>query len=196
MVHDGPESKRSTDDSKGELMYRSDSNLNLDQKEIHDVLRNERRQNVLKQLKQNMGRLTVRTLAEALAEAETGESPPPRNIRRSVYNSLHQTHLPKMDDLDVVDYDRDRKVVSMRSNIRQVDVYMEAVTPYEVTWAEYYQFLMFLALLVVAIAELGAPLLSSVPSLVLCFVFMAILGLSTVYQLWSRRWLYLQQLFS
>lgn len=177
-------------------MYRSDSNLNLDQKEIHDVLRNERRQNALKQLQQNMGRLTVRTLAEAIAEAETGESPPPRNIRRSVYNSLHQTHLPKMDDLGVVDYDRDRKIVSMQSNARQVDVYMEAVTPYEITWAAYYRILMLLALLVIAIAEIGAPIVSSVPSLALCFVFLTILALSTIYQLWSRRWLYLQQLFS
>lgn len=178
------------------MAHRPESSLSLEQKEIHDVLRNERRQEVLKQLKENVGSITLRGLSEAIAESETGESPPPRKVRRSVYNSLHQTHLPKMDSLDVVDYDRDRKVVSMESNIRQVDVYMEAVTPYEITWAEYYRFLMLLALLVIAVAELGAPFLSSVSSLALCFVFIAILGLSTSYQLWSRRWLYLQQLLS
>ena len=43
---------------------------------------------------------------------------------------------------------------------------------------------------------MGVPVLSSVPTLGLCFVFMSILGLSTVYQFWSRRWLYIQQLLS
>ena len=68
--------------------------------EIHDVLSNERRQKVLELLRDNGhdGSMTARELSERIAEHETGESPPPRNIRQSAYVSLHQTHLPKLDE--------------------------------------------------------------------------------------------------
>ncbi len=52
-------------------------------------------------------------LAEEIAAAETGERPPPRNKRQSVYVTLHQTHLPKLADHGVVDYDSERKTVTV-----------------------------------------------------------------------------------
>ncbi len=52
-------------------------------------------------------------LAEEIAAAETGERPPPRNKRQSVYVTLHQTHLPKLAHHDVVDYDSERKTVTV-----------------------------------------------------------------------------------
>lgn len=177
-------------------MYRNSSGRNLTQEEIHDVLRNRRRRRVLQELQQNVGQLTVKGLAEAIAEAETGESPPPRNIRQSVYNSLHQTHLPKMDELNLVEYDRNRKTVSMEPNIRQVDLYMEVVTPYSITWAEFYQLLLVLALLSIVVLETGILDVAAVTPLVLSTLFLSVLVLSTIYRLWSRRWVYLQQLLT
>jgi len=160
------------------------------------VLRNDRRRQVLKQLQQSVGRLSVRELSEAIAEAETGESPPPRNIRDSVYNALNQTHLPKLDSLGILEYNPHRKTVSLQSSAREVSLYMEVVTQYGITWAEYYQLLMLISLFSILAAEIGAPLFSTVPALLLCSLFLVILGLSTMYQLWSRRWTYLNQLLS
>lgn len=177
-------------------MSRIESTRQLTQEQIHDVLRNERRRRVLQQVQQNMGTVTVKGLAEAIAEAETGESPPPRNIRQSVYNSLHQTHLPKMDSLGLIDYDADRKTVSMQPRIRQVDLYMEIVTPYSITWVEFYQLLLLLSLVTIVAVEIGVPVLSAVSPLVMAAVFLFVLSLSTIYRLWSRRWLYLEQLLS
>lgn len=168
----------------------------LTEKQIHNVLRNNRRRNVLKQLQRNVGQLTVRELSEAIAEAETGESPPPRNIRDSVYNSLNQTHLPKLDALDILEYDQNRKTVSLQSGVRQVSLYMEVVTPYGITWAEYYQLLLLLALLAIIATEIGVPLFSTASPLLLCSLFLVIHGISTAYRLWSRRWVYLHQLLS
>jgi hypothetical protein len=111
-----------------------------------------------------------------------------------VYNSLHQTHLPKMDSLGLIEYDRDRKVVRMQPSIKQVDLYMEVLTPYNVTWAEFYQFLMLFALLTVVFVEVGVPPFGTLSPLVPASLFLAILALSTGYRLWSRRWVYLQQL--
>jgi len=85
-----------------------------------------------------VGATTLNDLAETIAERETGESPAPKNIRNSVYNSLHQTHLPKLDRRGIVEYDSDRKTIRITEDARSVDVYMEVVTPYGITWSEYY----------------------------------------------------------
>jgi len=174
----------------------SRTQLELSEKQIHNVLRNNRRRKVLQQLQRNVGTLTVRELSEAIAEAETGKSPPPRNIRDSVYNSLNQTHLPKLDALGILEYDQHRKTVSVQPGARQVSLYMEVVTPYGITWAEYYQLLLLTALLAVIAAEIGAPLFSAISPLLVCSLFLVVLGGSTAYRLWSRRWVYLQHLLS
>jgi hypothetical protein len=162
--------------------------------EIHELLRNSRRRRVLKQLQERVGVVTVRALAEVIAELETGESPPPRRIRDSVYNSLHQTHLPKLDAYGVVDYDTDRKTVALRREVRQVDLYMEVVTKYGITWAEYYQRLLLLALLVILAAQLDVFAVGMLPTAIWASVFLVVLAVSSAAQLWSRRWFYLQQL--
>jgi len=89
-------------------VFRTETHLN--EKQIHNVLRNDRRRQVLKQLQQSVGQLSVRELSEAIAEAETGKSPPPRNIRDSVYNALNQTHLPKLDSLGIIKYNSRKKL--------------------------------------------------------------------------------------
>ena len=163
---------------------------------IHDLLRNERRRQVIKHLRNTVGTTTLRTLAETIAEHETGEAPPPRNIRDSVYNSLHQTHLPKLDGRGIVEYDADRKTVRLTADARSVDVYMEVVTPYGITWSEYYSLLGTLSLAVVLAALVGVPLISLVDPVAwvaLCLVgFLASRG----YQLWTGRWVYLNALIS
>ena len=175
-------------------VFRTEDHLN--EKQIHNVLRNDRRRQVLKQLQQSVGQLSVRELSEAIAEAETGKSPPPRNIRDSVYNALNQTHLPKLDSLGILEYNQHRKTVSLQSSAREVSLYMEVITKYGITWAEYYQLLMLVSLLAILAAEISVPVISSVPTLLLCSLFLVVLGVSIVNQLWSRRWVYLHQLFS
>ena len=88
--------------------------------EVHDVLRNDRRRLVLERLRTARDAETVSDLAEHIGGVEAGESPPPRNVRQSVYVSLHQTHLPKLDELGVVDYDPDGKTVELAANAREL----------------------------------------------------------------------------
>lgn len=85
----------------------------LDRTEIYDVLSNERRLAILDLLREEP-EWQLSDLAEEIAARETDERPPPRNKRQSVYVTLDQTHLPKLDDLDIVDYDAHRKAVSLR----------------------------------------------------------------------------------
>ena len=136
----------------------------------------------------------MRELSERIAEREAGESPPPRNLRQSVYNALNQTHLPKLDDFGFVDFDRDRKIVSLRETAREVDIYMDVITPLGITWETYYRSLGVLGLATVVAADTDIAFFAGVDSLLLATVFLFAFVLSTAYQLWSFRWFYLRLL--
>ena len=166
----------------------------LPETEIHDLLRNERRRQVIKYMQRTIGSATLRELAEAIAETETGESPPPRNIRDSVYNSLHQTHLPKLDRRGVIDYDSDRKTVALQEDARSVRVYMEVVTAYGITWDEFYRLLGTISLVVVLAALVDLPLISAVDPILWTSLFLFAFTVSMGYQLWRQRWRYLNAL--
>lgn len=168
----------------------------LTETEIHDLLRNERRRQVIKHLQDTVGRTTLRDLAETIAERETGESPPPKNIRKSVYNSLHQTHLPKLDDRGIVEYDSDRKTIWLTEDARSVGVYMEVVTPYGITWSEYYSMLGVLSLLVAFAALIGVPGISRIDPVVWVSLFLLAFSVSLGYQLWTERWIFVHAFFS
>ena len=98
---------------------RDDHQSSLDRTQIYDVLSNERRTMVLELLAQDDPR-DLGTLAELIAAEETGEDPPPRKKRTSVYVTLHQTHLPKLEELEIVEYDDREKVVSLGERAQPV----------------------------------------------------------------------------
>lgn len=160
----------------------SASNAELAPVDIHDVLSNERRQMVLTLLQEENEPMTARELSERIAEIETGESPPPRNIRQSAYVSLHQTHLPKLDELGIVEYDQSTKTVSLHDRAKQVRVYMEAVPRYGISWSEYYFGVAVLGVLLVAASLIGVPVVASVSGLTWAVVVLFVLAGSALYQ--------------
>jgi hypothetical protein len=151
----------------------------LDEGAIHDVLRNERRRFTLEQLRANGNSLSVRELSEQVAALETGESPPPRNIRQSVYVSLHQTHLPKLDELGIVEYDADAKAVALTDRVRELEAYMgpaageiesgSVSTP--LAW--YYLSLSLVGLLAMGAIALGVPVVTAIGPTAIAAVFFA-----------------------
>ena len=89
---------------------RDDSDT-LSQTDVHFVLSNERRRLVLSELQAADEPLSARALSESVAGVEAGVTPPPRDVRQSVYVSLQQTHLPKLEDLGIVTIREDGGVV-------------------------------------------------------------------------------------
>lgn len=159
----------------------------LDAVEIHDILSNERRQMVLQFLQEADGRLTAGRLAEMIAEIETDQSPPPKNIRQSAYVSLHQTHLPKLDDLGVVVYDQDQKTVELTDRAQEVRVYMETVPRFGLSWSEYYIVVAVLGLLLIAASEIGVPGLAAIGSVTFAVALLVLIVGSAAYQTLSQR---------
>jgi hypothetical protein len=164
----------------------------IEPEEIHDVLRNDRRRRVLQYLKRKLEPVSLRDLSEWLASRESAEPSASKKLRQSVYNSLHQTHLPKMDETGIVEYDRDRKTVALGERARDVDIYMDVVTRYGFTWGQYYRTLGVIGLFVAVASETGFPIVADVPTLLVTVVLLALFGLSTTYQMWLRRWFYVR----
>jgi hypothetical protein len=170
-------------------------NTRIAQNKIHDVLRNDRRRWTIQYLKQRLKPVDVRELSEKVAAMEIGKSPPPRDVRRSVYNALNQTHLPKLDEIGLVQYDRDRKTVSLCDDARDVDIYMNVVSPVGITWNTFYRTAGVLGLLAVVVAETDFVFMDGVNALLVATVFLFMFLVAMSYQLWTRRWYYLQLFF-
>ena len=155
--------------------------------EIHEILSNERRQLVLTFLREAEGTLTARELAIKIAESETGESPPPDNIRQSAYVSLHQTHLPKLDELKVVHYDRGDQTISLQQRADQVSVYMETVPKWGLSWSEVYVASGLLGLLVLLGGEVGVPVLADIGSVLLSVTMLGLITLIAALHTYNQR---------
>ena len=154
---------------------------------VFEILSNNRRRHALEYLCEHDAVVTLRDLSEAIATAESGESPAPRPVRHAVYVSLHQTHLPMLDASGVLTYDSDRKVVELLDSAREVERYMSLTTVFGVTWAEYYRALGVVGLFVVVAALADLPVLSWVPPLAWASAFLATFAVSSAYQLWGHR---------
>jgi hypothetical protein len=166
----------------------------LGEEEIHEILSNERRKRTLELLKNRTGPIELRELADWVAEAESGESPAPKSARQSVYNSLHQTHLPKLDRHDIVEYDKGRKLITLKSKARRVDLYMEVLTPYGITWSTYYRTLATLSLMAILADQMDAFGIAGDYPILIASVFLVLVALSTAYQLWSNNWIQIRGL--
>ena len=81
-----------------------------------DVVANERRRNIIRYLRfvKPGETIDVSDLAQTIAGLEESVHPPDvdRKARRRVYVALIQTHLPRMDKSEVIDYRKSRKTVA------------------------------------------------------------------------------------
>lgn len=159
----------------------------LDEGTIHDILRNDRRRLALEALRKNDGVASVSDLAEIVAARESGTEPPPRNVRQSVYVSLHQTHLPKLDSLDIVSYDSDGRDVQLRDRAEDVEVYMEVVPQYGLSWGEFYFGWGVLGLLTAIAVRIGVPVVSTLEMTAVAGLFFVGLIVASSYHVYTQQ---------
>ncbi|SNR55159.1 DUF7344 domain-containing protein [Halorubrum vacuolatum] len=98
--------------------------------DLFDVLRNSRRRRVLRYLFTKDDRTaTVGELSEQVASIEQDVEVTliTSKQRKRVYIGLYQTHLPKLADLGLIEYNRGRGVVTLLSQADQVEPYLFVV---------------------------------------------------------------------
>lgn len=109
----------------------------LSKSEIFGVLQNERRRYILKILREK-GKQSIRSLSEEIACLEFGVKEPKSNFRKSVYSSLHQNHIPKMESLKIITYDRSTDTVELLPISHDFDFYIETVKKDDIPWSQFY----------------------------------------------------------
>jgi hypothetical protein len=103
------------------------SSVGVDQDLVFDILKNRRRRQVLRYLMAIDDAASIGDLAEQLAawENDVPKGDITYKQRKRVYISLHQTHLPKLDDARVVDYDSRSGMVSLTDGIEPYRVHLD-----------------------------------------------------------------------
>jgi hypothetical protein len=163
--------------------------MSLARDDMYEVLSNRRRRFVIHYLRRNDARAALGTLAEHVAawENDVDVAAVGADARKNVYTSLQQFHLPKMEELDLVIFDRRAGEVELTDEADDVDVYLEVVGGNDVPWSLYYLGIGALAGGVTLGHSLGVPLLASMTDTgCAIFTVTAIAVLSLVHTYYTR----------
>jgi len=137
----------------------------LSEDDLYEVLANRRRRFAVHLLKrESADAVEIGEMAEQIAawENEVEIAEITGSDRKRVYTALQQSHLPKMDDAGVVEFDKDRGTIEPTPALENVDLYMDVVEGREIPWSTYY-----LGLSGVAVALTGAVWLDAWPFVLL-----------------------------
>ncbi len=104
-----------------------ESERSLSQDLVYDILSSPRRRYVLYYLRKEDGPIELTTLAEHVAawENDTSVDSLTDQERKRVYVSLYQTHVPKLDDAGIVDYDQDEGTVSLEKAAAEIGEFLQ-----------------------------------------------------------------------
>jgi len=161
----------------------------LSQDEVFEVLKSPRRRYALYYLRQEGGETELSELTEQVAAWENETTPAGLSTeqRKRVYISLYQTHLPKLDEAGVVEYDSDEGIVRLSDRASDLDIYRGDLSREEFPCASYYLGPVGVSSLLVAAVWLGIPPFGLIPGLVLATLILAVFGISAVVHYVSYR---------
>lgn len=168
-----------------EPLIQSNSETTLEEDTVFDLLGNERRRASLKQLIDTQGEMPVGELARDVAEDIVEESSPTDDVQRSVYISLCQSHLPKLDRASIVEYDDEVKTVEPGPTFEEVEPYLEHPPIEQRPWGWHLAVSLGTVLVLVAMV-LNGPFVGSPLVIVLVLAHLSV-SLFAVYRLLRSR---------
>ncbi|PSP25266.1 hypothetical protein BRC61_00290 [Halobacteriales archaeon QH_10_65_19] len=144
---------------------RQDEESDLSRDESFDLLSNHRRRYALYCLRQEENRATLGELADKIAawENDIETDAVSYDERKRVYTSLQQVHLPRMDEMNVIEFDDREGVVEPGPAAAELNVYLELVRGNDVPWSAFYLGLAVLNLAVIGGVVAGVFPLTLVP---------------------------------
>lgn len=145
----------------------------LPRDDVFDVLSNARRRCVLHYLKQrDHRRVELRELVDYVAAWENDMTPEQvgSDERKRVYTALRQSHLPKLDETGIIEYEHMRGEVELTSDAKNVQLYLEYVPQNDIPWSEFY----------LGLSAVGAALVAATWMSVFPFAQLSGLGLAAI----------------
>ncbi|QPV63594.1 hypothetical protein I7X12_02880 [Halosimplex litoreum] len=182
-----PEAVAETESApESEADSQSVADLPLDH--VFEILKNERRRTVLHYLQDHGGTVSLGELAEHVAAVENGTTVAQvtSNERKCVYVGLYQCHLPKMDDMDIVEFNQNRGRISLGPNAAQLYEYLEESDDLDRPWPLYYGSLTGAGVLGLVASQLGAAAVGLTPTVVATVVLVGVVGVSAAQTLDRR----------
>jgi len=173
-------STRSTTQSESSTRSRDFS-----EEEVYDAVKNLRRRYVLYYLNERGRPVELGDLAEQVAAWENNvavEDVSPEQ-RKSVYSALYQTHLPKLEDIGIVTYDRESKRVSFSDCANDFQLYLANDSGTTIPWDRLYLLFSVLGAALVGLAWLGAL---TVSPLGLATLLLVLFGTAAVGHVYAR----------
>ena len=111
-----------------EIKSTADANAeSLELDDVFHILQNERRRNVLRYLQDVDDVIEMRDMAVQIAawENDTTVQQLHSDQRQRVYIALYQSHLPKLDKLGLIEYNKPRGYVETRPRLDDVHAYLD-----------------------------------------------------------------------
>ncbi|WP_227374441.1 DUF7344 domain-containing protein [Haladaptatus halobius] len=156
---------------------------------VFDVLKNQRRRYALHYLKQAEETVQLSDLAEQVAawENDTTVDAISAAERKRVYTALYQSHLPKLDDAGIVDYNQNRGIVELATAAEQLDPYLETNTGDDISWCKRYLGLAVAGFALLTAAWLEVPLLAGIADIGLALLVVLAFTLVAVFHTYDAR---------
>ncbi len=164
----------------------------MSQDDAFDILSNARRRYVLYYLREANGPVELGELANELAawENETTTEELTQQQRKRVYVSLYQTHIQKLAEADIVEYDQDTSMVSLANGARDIGAYLSVGTDDtpQYRWQRLYLVLAAVSGLLYALVALDLSVFATFSEFQIGIAIVgAFAGLAAIHYLQSRR---------
>lgn len=134
------------------------------------MLRNERRREVIRYLRDREGPVDLRALSEHVAAVENDCDPADVTYeqRKRVQTALYQMHLPKLAERDIVSYDQRAGEVTLADGAERCLPYLDAVGERRRRWWRWWRWYLLVAAglaVPIALAAAGVDPFARVPGL-------------------------------
>jgi len=156
---------------------------------VFEILSNTRRRMVLYYLRWYGGSVSVGELVGEIAalQNEVAVEDLTQQQRKRVYVSLYQTHLPKLEEAGLIEYDDDEGEVRLTDSAGDIDTYLTPATEPERRWQIPYLALSILGGLLFLLSFASIPVVASIPTAGLGLALMIGFALLAVLQHWRHR---------
>lgn len=159
----------------------------LPKDEIFDLMSNHRRRYVIHHCKQVREPVSLSDLAEQVAAWEKDKTIDELGSaeRKTVYTSLQQTHLPRLEHAGIITYEDGE--VELTNRTERLDIYLDIVPADSIPWGVYYLGLSGLSCVVVAALWAGVLPTGTIPALAYPTAIVAAFGISSAYHALTNR---------
>jgi len=166
------------------MSYNPDAETEISPDLVFDLLSSQRRRMILYYLHQQEGTATVNEISKEIASMENDVPVEDltRQQQKRVYVSLYQTHLPKLAQAGVIDYDRENGTVSLTDRVQEIDTYLVEGGQAGYPWAFHYLVLAVVGASLLVLSFAGIPVVASIPPLWIGLLVTAAFGLSAIWQ--------------